>query len=69
MFFDWMVAHYADDMNNIRLKTWNILSGVRKKHLKQARSIMDLAIDAIILMQPWHVQGMKNCENGFWTRW
>lgn len=30
---------------------------------------MDLAIDAIILMQPWHVQGMNNCENGFWTRW
>lgn len=26
---------------------------------------MDLAIDAIILMQPWHVQGMKNCRKWF----
>lgn len=69
MFFDWMVAHYADDMNNIRLKTLEYIIWGEKKHLKQARSIMDLAIDAIILMRPWHVQGMKNCENGFWTRW
>ena len=31
MFFDWMVAHYADDMNNIRLKTLEYIIWGEKK--------------------------------------
>ena len=31
VFFDWMVAHYADDMNNIRLKTLEYIIWGEKK--------------------------------------
>lgn len=69
VFFDWMVAHYADDMNNIRLKTLEYIIWGEKKAFEAGAINYGFSYRRDYLVQPWHVQGMKNCENGFWTRW
>ena len=69
MFFDWMVAHYADDMNNIRLKTLEYIIWGEKKAFEAGAINYGFSYRRDYLDAAWHVQGMKNCENGFWTRW
>ena len=68
-FFDWMVEHYSQDMNNIRLKILELLSGARRLHLSAGRSIMDSVTAEIIWIQQCLFPPMKSFISGFRRKW
>ena len=68
-FCDWMVEHYSQDMNNIRLKYWSLLSGERRLLLTAARSIMDLVTAGTIWILQCRFLLMRIFVNGSRKRW
>ena len=67
-FFDWMLAHYAEDMNNIRLKVLEYIIWGEKKAFEAAQSIM-IQLSPRLSGRRWPAKTMKNSVNGSLIKW